>query len=302
MCMREARRYVRTYLRVQVLQYLLEERWAKTTTQHKHTESRKIHKVQVIQTPRFIMTVETTTTPAVMESPTKRAKVEETAVVAKEVATEDQYWSSFYAQFDISVPSQFCCMVATEVDKTMPVVEFGCGNGRDSIYLARQGFQVFASDLCATAVKRNNEKEAHAKNSSHTSHAEFSVCDVSNADHVTQLVESARSNAAEGRLTFYNRFFLHTLTDDQELVFLTALAKAAQKGDKLYMEFRCSLDAELDKAHGKGHFRRYVETDTKLAPLLKELGFAIQYNITGQGMAKYKTEDSFVSRITAEKQ
>ena len=31
----------------------------------------------------------------------------------------------------------------------------------------------------------------------------------------------------------------------------------------------------------------------------EELGFDIEYQITGQGMAKYKTEDSFVSRIVA---
>jgi hypothetical protein len=46
----------------------------------------------------------------------------------------------------------------------------------------------------------------------------------------------------------------------------------------------------------EGHYRRYVATDA-LMVLLKELGFEVQYEMTGQGMAKYKSEDPFVSRL-----
>jgi len=226
-----------------------------------------------------------TTDPVVAES---------TKVVTKEF----DYWNNFYAKWDIGVPSQFCVLVATEADKTKPIVEFGCGNGRDSMYLARHGFKVFAGDLSEEAVHHNREKEEKDRNNANR--AEFSLCDVASSKDVHGLVFKAREQAeGDGNLTLYNRFFLHSLDDEQECSFLTALSEATKTGDKLYMEFRCSLDAELDKLY-KGHYRRYVETE-KLVELLRSLEFAVLYQVTGQGMAKYKTEDPFVSRIIAEK-
>ena len=93
---------------------------------------------------------------------------------------------------------------------------------------------------------------------------------------------------------------MHALDEAQELKYLEALSNATKKGDTLYMEYRCSLDAPLEKEHGKGHYRRYIETK-KLVELLESLDFSIKYEITGQGMAKYKAEDPFVSRIICER-
>ena len=219
----------------------------------------------------------------------------------KVVTAENNYWNHFYASnWDMGIPSQFCCLMATEADKAMPVVEFGCGNGRDSIYLAHQGFRVFAGDLSEEAVNHNTGKEArdHEVNPKRN-RSDFTVCDVANSKDVQGLVRKAREAAGGGNLTFYNRFFLHTLDDEQERLFLEALAEVTQTGDKLYMEYRCSLDAELDHVY-KGHYRRYIDTDKLVEFLSKNLNFDVTYQITGQGMAKYKSEDPFVSRIIAE--
>jgi SAM-dependent methyltransferase len=214
----------------------------------------------------------------------------------KNATKESQYWNDFYAnKFDlIGVPSQFCVMLATEADKSRPIVEFGCGNGRDSIYLARQGFKVFATDLSAEAISHNSEKEGGPEKN-----MDFNVCDVSVPEDVQAVVNKARGEQG-GKLNLYNRFFLHSLDDEQERVFLTALASATLPGDCLYMEFRCSLDAKLDKLF-KGHFRRYVDTGKLVTMLEEKLEFNVTYETTGQGMAKYKHEDPFVSRIIAER-
>jgi len=214
----------------------------------------------------------------------------------KVVTNESNYWNDFYdTKFSVAVPSQFCVLVATEASKNRPFVEFGCGNGRDAKYMARQGFRVFAGDLSHKAIL--------AMQNEGTPNADFAVCDVSKPGHVKSLVETARKEAKEDKnsnLTLYNRFFIHALDEKQELVYLKKVADVTKAGDIFYMEFRCSLDAALDKEHGKGHYRRYVETDNFL-DLLKSLGFKINYHITGQGMAKYKAEDPFVSRIICER-
>lgn len=213
---------------------------------------------------------------------------------SKIVTREKGYWDEFYSKkFDVAVPSQFCVLVATEASKNQPFVEFGCGNGRDSHYMARQGFQVHGSDLSAAAIKSNQATATEREN-----RAEFMICDVANAQQVQDVVKKARGEGkgVSGNVTLYNRFFLHTLDDNQERIFLKALSEASVSGDKLYMEFRCSLDASLDKEYGKGHFRRYVQTDD-LETFLESIGFNVQYRVTGRGMAKYKAEDPFVSRI-----
>lgn len=61
---------------------------------------------------------------------------------SKDITTESSYWNLFYAKFNISHPSQFCVMTAIEADVVVPIVEFGCGNGRDSAYFARHGHTV----------------------------------------------------------------------------------------------------------------------------------------------------------------
>ncbi|KAK1742726.1 hypothetical protein QTG54_006323 [Skeletonema marinoi] len=193
--------------------------------------------------------------------------------VKKVVTNEANYWDTFYAhKFTVSVPSQFCCLSAIEAPKTRPFVEFGCGNGRDSMYMATQGFRVYSGDLSGAAV-------ANLKKNS-PSNATFSVCDVSKPEHVQALVDQARAGA--------------NASDNFNITIAT------KSGDTLYMEYRCSLDEALEKEHGKGHYRRYVET-AKLVDLLETLGFSIKYEITGQGMAKYKAEDPFVSRIICER-
>jgi tellurite methyltransferase len=120
------------------------------------------------------------------------------------------------------------------------------------------------------------------------------VSDVANADDIAELITKARPDGSTN-VTLYNRFFLHTLDDEQERLFLTALAANTVAGDTLYMEYRSLQDAMQDKIF-EGHYRRYVDTDA-LMVLLKELGFEVQYEMTGQGMAKYKSEDPFVSRL-----
>lgn len=217
--------------------------------------------------------------------------------IQKNIRAESSYWSNFYVNFNMAVPSQFCVMLATEANKETPVVEFGCGNGRDSIYLARHGFSVYASDLCEHAISHNKKKDGGVDNKKT---AEFNVCDISKEDQVQELVQRARGDDSGTKLNLYNRFFLHSIDEEQERLFLTAVSKATVCGDQLYMEFRCTLNAKQDKIY-TDHYRRYVNTAELVEMMTTELGFNVTYQCTGQGMAKYKNEDPFVSRIIAQR-
>jgi len=61
---------------------------------------------------------------------------------SKDVTSEKNYWNTFYSKFDLQHPSQFCVTTAIEA-RSQPIIEFGCGNGRDSMYFATHGFKVY---------------------------------------------------------------------------------------------------------------------------------------------------------------
>lgn len=162
----------------------------------------------------------------------------------------------------------------------------------DSIYFATHGFTVYGCDLSKDAIEKNIDK------SKDVSSIEFKIVDASCEEQVQNVVNAARKEG--GNVTIYNRFFLHSIDEAQEEKFFHALSKALVGGDKLYCEFRSKEDEALDKVYGKEHYRRYVDTPL-LVENLTTKGFNVDYSITGQGMAKYKVEDPFVSRIIATK-
>ena len=68
------------------------------------------------------------------------------------IKSNENYWNKFYQQDIVRVPSQFCVMVATEALTDNCTVEFGYGNGRDSLYFNTMGLNVCAIDISTQAV------------------------------------------------------------------------------------------------------------------------------------------------------
>lgn len=213
----------------------------------------------------------------------------------KDIEINKNYWDSFYKNNHKHTPSQFCVCVLTEIDSDAIVIELGSGNGRDAHYFASQGRVTIAIDLSLQAVK-SCEEEAKVRNISHST---FFQGDITNCSYVKKIVEYARDQANGKALCFYSRFVMHSLDAEQELKFLNILSENMQMNEYVYFEFRSKEDSELKKHYG-GHFRRYIDTDVFIQ-LLSERGFAIDYLITGKGMAKFREEDPYVSRIIARK-
>lgn len=233
------------------------------------------------------------TVPTTEENPTEKI-----------VSQEKSYWNSFYSNFTLAIPSQFCVSTAFELSKAKrPVVEFGCGNGRDSIYLASNGLNVFACDLSTEAIGHNQEKAKEYLKNCTTGSIDFVAVDATNSEQVIGIINRARQQckgSSDSNIAVYSRFFLHSIDEEQEDAFISALSQALIAGDEIHSEYRSAEDEELPKVHGKGHYRRYIETPALLKKL-HGLGFTTVYDVTGRGMAKYKDEDPYVSRFIVKK-
>lgn len=216
-------------------------------------------------------------------------------MVMHELEQNEEYWDSFYKNLKLSVPSQFCTMVAVELPKTTTVIEFGCGNGRDSLYLASQGIKITAMDLSEQAIEGCKNKAAEGN----FAHAQFLAGSLADAEDLKLLFDRARTQSSDGKIIGYSRFVMHSIDDNQEKLFMTNLQENMLSGEKIYLEFRTLKDAKLEKTFGN-HYRRFVDTD-RFVTTMKALDFSLIYRITGQGMARYKNEDPFVSRLILEK-
>lgn len=207
------------------------------------------------------------------------------------------YWREFYKQRHSLVPTQFCALVASEIASHSTIVDWGSGNGRDSLFFAAQGHMMLAMDLSTEAV----EIGAHeARLRGLHEKVIFLQGDLSCRPDVENVVRAARKKNNNGFLAHYSRFVLHSLDESEEDRFLAALSDCMKPDERVFFEFRTKEDADRYK-HYPDHFRRYLDTDKFQLKLIDNLGFSVEYAVTGSGMAKYKQEDPLVSRVFARK-
>ncbi len=207
------------------------------------------------------------------------------------------YWRDFYKQRHSLVPSQFCALVAVEIDARATVVDLGSGNGRDSLFFASQGHMTIAMDLSVDAVKIA-DREAGLRGLG--DRVSFLQGDLSSNADIDSVVQIARAKSSRDILAFYSRFVLHSLDDTEENRFLLALSAVMKQNECVFLEFRAKEDSVRQK-HFPNHFRRYIDSTVFQRKLEDAWGFSLQYSVTGTGMAKYKEEDPVVTRIFARK-
>lgn len=206
-------------------------------------------------------------------------------------SARDKYWANFYQHNKVGVPvypSQFAAFAINEFHQVDGVIEFGCGNGRDSHFFASNGFQLLALDESEQAIKLCRLHNQH-------DHAQYIACRASAAH---QQVEGFL--LGKHRVAVYARFFLHAIEENEQHEFFSLLGALLPMGSFLFLEYRTIEDAHQEKIFGTGHYRRYLDHRKTLAAIEKA-GFSITYEVEGRGLAKYKDEDASVGRCVAMK-
>jgi cyclopropane fatty-acyl-phospholipid synthase-like methyltransferase len=198
---------------------------------------------------------------------------------------EQEYWNKFYSdnvsEKKLTVPSQFAAFVLGETHAIDSIVEFGCGNGRDSAFFARHGKTVFALDLSSDGIAINQETYAHVSN------LKFHACDV------TADIPDIGLNHNEPK-AIYARFFIHALQTEDVAKFFANCSKLMSPQDLFFIEYRTEDDAERTKATS-AHYRNFLNA-AKVEAMLNANGLKTSYLVQGLGFAKWKVDDAFVAR------
>lgn len=206
-----------------------------------------------------------------------------------ETAALDVHWNSFYKSAPIpTVPSQFATFMASEVPDASIVVDFGCGNGRDTLFFARYGKRSIGVDASVSAIEscRNSAQQQNLP-------AFFINADIAEQDCSKLALDAMRGT--EGKVLVYARFFLHAIPLEGEACLLRHAANILKERDGIFaLEFRTSRDSHQTKVT-PDHYRRFVDPIDFIGRAAS-LGFVKRYYVDGFGMAKYKHDDAHVAR------
>lgn len=207
--------------------------------------------------------------------------------------TQDPHWDSYYSKASPpDLPSQFCVFVANELGSPATVVEFGCGNGRDSLFFVGQQWNVIGVDASESAVESCKDK-VKGRSARAARFVQMSVSDPECYETIARIV---REFDAEGPLLVYARFFMHAIDEKSQAMLLDG-ARNLLDGRKgvFAVEFRTKRDANLSKVTAS-HYRRFINS-SDFAIEASERGFDVQYFVEGFGFAKYKDDDAHVARF-----
>ncbi len=199
----------------------------------------------------------------------------------------EEYWNSYYSDKSQRappiVPSQFAAFVAGEFSyPRRTIVEFGCGNGRDSLFFSRWGYTTIGVDASQAAIEKCQERAQGEAN--------FICRDIRSPD----LLDSIRKMSVPDDVVVYARFFLHAIGLEEEMAFLSTARELCGLEGAVAVEFRTNRDEALAK-ETRFHFRRFVDPVEFMARA-RQAGLTTTYFVEGFGFAKYGKDDAHVAR------
>lgn len=168
------------------------------------------------------------------------------------------FWEKYYKDNKITEPSSFAVWAENFIRG--PIVDLGCGDGRDVYYFKSKGRKV-------QGVDASNEAE-----------------DIIKSDVLDYI------NTHECPPDVYTRFFWHAITREEQLAILDWVT------ERIWIEARTTEDKPKNIIGA--HDRNLVDV-TQLKDDLKERGFSIHFEEEGTGLSPYKGEDPHLIRIVA---
>jgi ubiquinone/menaquinone biosynthesis C-methylase UbiE len=205
---------------------------------------------------------------------------------------DKKYWSEFYFNNNelTKKPSLFAQYLVENsvINEGDVLFELGCGNGRDSIFFAKNNIDVTAVDQCDKNISLLNEQ-----------HNNISFI----SDDFTNL-----SNLESKVNVVYSRFTLHSINDEGEQRTLNWVYNNLKNDGILCVEARTLKDPIFGKGIDKGnniwfynnHHRRFIDA-ISFKNKLVEMGFEIKFFDENNGFAKHKDDDPVVLRAIVKK-
>ena len=203
-----------------------------------------------------------------------------------------KYWNEYYKKnIAPSEPSNFAKDILKYLESGKKLIELGCGNGRDAIFLSNNKIDVVAVDQCESSI--NN-----LRSSVSSDNIKFVADDFIE----TKLLEKESFDYV------YSRFTLHSISEEEENKLINRVYEALKKDGLLLIEVR----SVKDEIFGLGeqiarntyiynnHSRRFIILDELIEKLTLN-GFKVDFADENNDYAIYKDQNPIVIRVIARK-
>ena len=141
------------------------------------------------------------------------------------------YWETHYSAFNEYKPSDFAKTFAFKyLDKSTNLIELGCGNGRDALFLVAYCNRYVGLDISETGIKKAHQKLTTEKRNQNF---QFVCRDFTNTDFREFM---------QDRNLFYSRFTLHSITNKQQNNLFFNFLKLPSDKNILVIETRTIYD------------------------------------------------------------
>lgn len=203
-----------------------------------------------------------------------------------------KYWNEYYKKnIAPNEPSKFAKDILKYLESEKKLIELGCGNGRDAIFLSDNNINVVAIDQSESSI---NNLKASVLND--------------NIDFVADDFIETKLLEKESFDYVYSRFTLHSICEEQEDKLLNGVYKALKKEGLLLIEVRSIKDDIFGLGEKiarntyiyNNHSRRFIVLD-ELLEKLTAVGFKIDFADENNNYAIYKDQNPIVIRIIARK-
>ncbi len=203
------------------------------------------------------------------------------------------YWEKYYNLHNLtSQPSLFAMFVLeNHLKKGDSLIEFGCGNGRDSVFFAHNDIDVLAIDQCENEISLLSKQNSNPK-------LKFQQGDFTNLGDVGMFD------------AIYSRFTIHSVKEEEETRAIGWSYQHLNENGKLLIEVRGkknelyklgeAVTGESDAYIYEDHYRRFVDMDA-LCQKITKTGLKIISAEEKSGFSPFKDTDYTFIRIVASK-
>lgn len=199
-----------------------------------------------------------------------------------------KYWNKFYKKKSIISESTFAKFTYKKIlNKKVKLLDIGCGNGRDSYFFNKKGFQVTGIDISQKAIQKNSINKIN--------NLSFEKFDIGK-DKIKNKFD-----------IIYCRFFVHTVDELLENKLIELIKSSKNKGTKVFFEFRNYKDKIFGKFNAedhnkviefeKGHFRRIIDPRIFKKKFLLKTKSKLIYQKSGINLSIVKKDNPNLSRM-----
>jgi len=199
---------------------------------------------------------------------------------------QSSYWDDFYSQGINLEPSGFATWLQTYIDlEAFEIFDWGCGNGRDGLFLSQFAAKVTMLDSSSKAISVINDVIDRKGITNSIAH----VFDVNDSNNYAVL--------NKGEILHYARFFLHAIDDSGLTNFLHRLKEISNmsKRSLAVFEYRIEEDSE-DLYYIYGNHSRWLRAPSTVVQQMFDWGWELKFEDIGKGLAVFKDENPLIAR------